>query len=321
MDLSDRGIDKPGEWVYTRVSNLIERLARQTTGGLQMQRLTSDEQLEQIWDLVIEEGIAPTRTVDQWGDVFTIFESWDHVEKVAEVIFSNFAVLSDESAPSWEHLPESRRPNPYHHIEWAIGEFGFDDQYQTCSDCYCAIDTSGGYANYFWFVEVGDLICGDCIRKNDGLQDDYLSYLAQYFEEERSGVNKHLADPDKHGFAPLNARSSGFVCAVDHPSDHPEYKQWLTYGDSDELVLFCKAAKLIDPNLQIVWAYDGGSNVLWARFNPNNNIEFPVGDGVWGWGFEYAEKCPVGAVDHVLGYVLGLVFNKYATLHNKKGTK
>lgn len=284
-----------------------------------MQRLTSDEQLEQIWNLVIEEGIAPIRTVDQWGDTFTIFEGWAHVEKVAEVIFSNFTVLSEESAPSWEHLPESRRPNPYHHIEWAIGEFGFDDQYHACSDCYCAIDTSGMNENYFCFAELGDLVCGDCIRKNEALQDDYLSYIAQHFEEEPHGINRHLADPNNHGFVPLNARSSGFVCAEDHPGNHPEYREWLTYGDSDEIVRFQKAARLIDPNLQIVWEYSGGSNVLWARLDPNANIEYPVSDGVWGWGYGYAEKCPAGAVDHVLGYVLSLVFGKYVNLHNKKG--
>lgn len=284
-----------------------------------MQRLTSDEQLEQIWEAAIDGGFAPIRTVDQWGEEFTIFDGWAQVEKVNDLVRELLPpdFLSD-NAP----IADDRMLYPEHHIEWAIGEFGFDDQYQTCSDCYCAVNTDGMNPNYFFFAELGELLCGDCIRKDTGLQDDYLTYLAQHFEDERSGVIKQLADPDKHGFIYLNFRSA--CCIRDEvagESDHPEYRQWLTYGDSDEIGLLQKAAKLIDPNLQIVWAYAGGSNVLWARFNPNENIEFPFADGDRKWDYEYAEKCPVGAVDHVLGYVLGLVFNKYVSLHNKKGSK
>lgn len=283
-----------------------------------MQRLTTDEQLEQIWDAVIETGNAPIRTVDQWGDTFTIFEGWSEVGKMGEVIADILpADFVADNAPKWEHLPEDRRPDQNHHIEWAIGEFGFSDSYSTCEQCYCAVNINSMHAYYHWFVD-GVLVCGDCIKKSPDDQDQYLAeHATPDPDQNRCGINRGLADPSDHGFVLINARSSEAICAVDHPVDHPEYKHWLTWGGDEEAKRLQRAGRLIDPNLQIVWEYSGGHTILWARLDPNANTEYPVVGGWGDWGYEYADKLPAGALDHLLGYVLSLAFAKYAILHSK----
>lgn len=287
-----------------------------------MKRLLSDADLAQIWELAQEEVIAPdvTPTVDTNGDSFTIFGGWRDVETIAQIIYSTFPDLAKENAPTWEHLPADRRPAPEHHTEWAIGEYGFSGQFQTCSNCYVAIDTMDYQPDHVWLADLGELYCGDCLRKDKNLADDYLTYNACHLEEEGNCIYTRLAHPDDHGFVCLNGHSSDF-CSGDYHDDHPEYKGTLTYCDSLELRRLAKAARLIDPAIQIVFNYVYtfcGSNVIWARFNPNENMEFPFynnGD----WDFNYAENALPGATDHVLGYALGRVFVKYESL--RKGSK
>lgn len=282
-----------------------------------MQRATTDEQLEQIWEMVVESGNAPVRTVDRYGDLFTIFDGWNQVEEIAQIVYSNFTVLTTENAPSWDHLPEDRRPDPMHHIEWAIGEFGFKDQFQTCSNCYVAIDTTDYQPDHVWLADLGELLCGDCLRKDSNMQDDYLTYSAARLEEDGDCIYTRMAHPAEHGFVCVNGASTEF-CLTDYSDDHPNYHSALTYADTLELRRLAKAARLIDSSIQIVFHYTytfSGSNVIWARFNPNENVEFAQYQndssktGVWYTTEEDSNRA-------ALGYALSRVFAKYGILYN-----
>lgn len=281
-----------------------------------MQRFLSDAQIAQIWDIVQEEGIVSNvmPTVDRWGEPFTIFEGWRDVEAIAYLVYSTFPDVANENAPTWEHLPADRRPNPAHHIEWAIGEYGFSDQFDLCSHCSAAIDHTD-YQPDHWYNVGGELLCGDCTRKDKDLGDDYLTHSAYQLEEDGDCIYTRLAHPGDHGFVCVNGHSSDF-CAVDYHDDHPQYAGILTYCDRLELSRLAKAARLIDPSIQIVFNYVytfSGSNVIWARFNPSANVEFPFyNDGDWD-----TQDGDMGNM--ILGYALGRVFAKYESL--RKGSK
>lgn len=283
-----------------------------------MQRLTSDEQLEQIWNLAIEAGIAPVRTQDRDGDPFTIFDSWDNVEAVAELICVNLPEFATENAPSWEHLEESKRPNPYHHIEWAIGEFGFSDQYSTCDNCYTAIDTCDYQPDHYWDYDLGVIMCGDCVRKDKSAADDYLSYMARKLEEEGQAIIKRLADPLDHGFVCLNSTSAMQYVSQECEPDHPAYSHLLTYYDGEAIGKFAKFARLTDERLQIVYEFNGGSNLLYARWNTNASFEVAHWIGLGEW--REVELSPEVEEDKekfdlLLGYALTVVFRRF---HNWK---
>lgn len=275
-------------------------------------RLTTDEQLELIWNAVIERGNPPIRTVDRWGDIFTIFDGWNQVEDCDRIARE---VLPPEVI---ELAPVDRVVNGYtvdasHHIEWAIGEFGLDDQYSTCDHCYTAICTDDPYP-YYWLDDAGGCLCGDCLKANKDFADNYLSHAARHLEDgEVSDIDRHLANPEEHGFICLNFGSACCVRSESHGMDHPAYDSRLTYCDREIMQLLGKAARLIDPNLQIVYGYDGGSNVIWARFDPNANLEYPT---VENGSFTIVNEDPAGIA---LGYVIGLVFAKFGTLYNKRG--
>lgn len=190
-----------------------------------MSRLTSDEQLEQIWNLVIEAGIAPVRTHDRWGEPFTIFEGWTQVEAVADIVFNYVPAEILGDVPTWGHLPEDKRPDLRHHIEWAIGEFGFDDQYSTCDNCYTAIDTTDCQPDHYCDYDLGVILCGDCVRKDKNAADDYLSYMARKMEEDSDSIIKRLANPLDHGFVCFNSTAAQQYVSSECEPDHPAYSQ------------------------------------------------------------------------------------------------
>lgn len=288
-------------------------------GGCNVTRLTTDEQLEEIWNLVIEAGIAPIRTVDRWDDAFTIFEGWNHVEEVARLIYGNFVVLTTEHAPTWVHLPQDRQPDPYHHIEWAIGEFGFTDQYSTCSHCYVAIDETAYHEDHWRNSATGEVTCGDCLRNEPSWGDDYLTDMAAQLCEDGNGIIVRMANPSApaHNFVCINGESSrGWGYYYDNDSDHPDYDSRLTYADRERLQRLGKAAQIIDPRLQIVYAYSGGSNRIWARFNPNDNVEYSFYGDNSGWDTQDGDMGNM-----VLGYAIGRVIAKWVKLQDKVGWK
>lgn len=279
-----------------------------------MQRLTTDEQLEQIWNAAIEAGIAPIRTMGSNGDPFTIFDDWDNVSRVAEIIRQVLPADVLEQAPNWLHLPEDRRPDPDHHLEWAIGEFGFTDQYSTCSNCYMAIDETDYNPDHWRHSATGEITCGDCLRGEKSWGDDYLTDMAYQLREDGDSIIKRLANPSDHGFVCINGESSKYYGDSEseiHLTDHPDYDSRLTYADRDWLQRLGKAAELIDPRLQIVYAYLGGSNRIWARFNPNENVEFIIYNE-HGWGtFTESED------NQTLGYAISRVIAKWVVLQDK----
>lgn len=280
-----------------------------------MQRVTSDSQLEYVWAKALAAGVNnPTRTVDRWGEPFTIFGEWSEVEAVAAIIYAELPSICEEFAPSWGHLPQDRQPDPRHHIEWAIGEFGFSDQYSTCDNCYTAICTDDMYQDFYLDNDQGFYMCGDCLRKNKNFADDYLAYCARKLEEEGCPVIKRMANPADFGFVCLNAKASYYTCQVDHPSDHPNYPDLLTFAGSEEVRKLAKAARLIDPSLQVVYYSDGGCNVIFARFNPSDNGYYADHDGDNWREYPMDDGDGVTAPSALFGYATSRMFAKWRTL-------
>lgn len=275
-----------------------------------MQRLTTDEQLEQIWEAVIESGNAPIRTVDSNGDSFVIFDGWDHVRRVRDVVVE---VLPTELVK--ENEPFGSDPDS---LEWAIGEFGFDDQYSTCSNCYAAIDFYGNHFDYWRHSVTGEITCGNCLRREKDWADDYLTDMAYQLREDGDSIIVRLANPGDHEFVCINGESSKYygddsnVCLT----DHPDYDSRLTYADREWMQRLGKAAELIDSRLQIVYSCEGGANLIWVRFNPNENVEFSfcTDNGEWD-----TQDGDMGNM--VLGYAIGRVIAKWVRLQDKAGWK
>lgn len=267
-----------------------------------MQRLTTDEQLEQIWDVVIEAGIAPIRTVDRWGEPFTIFEGWNHVGLVRELVV---AVLPIE-------LVEANEPSDTDHLEWAIGEFGFTDQYSTCSNCYVAIDDCDCQPDHWRHSVTGEITCGDCLRKEKSWADDYLTDMANQLREDGDSIVKRLADPGDHEFVCLNSTAANEYCRDECNPDHPDYDSRLTYADREWMQRLGKAVELIDSRLQIVYSYEGGANLIWARFNPSENVEFSFYGSNDKWDTQDGDMGNM-----VLGYAIGRVIAKWVQLQDK----
>lgn len=249
-----------------------------------MQRITDDEQLRLIWDRVDEQNIDTTRTRDLWDEEITIFEGWGDVDKVASIIFS---VL-----PAQMVADQSTDP---HHIEWAIGDFSFSDQYSTCSHCNRAVDVHDGNPEpRYWYDDTGDMTCDICMRDNADFQSDYLTFVAahlggnSYDQWHPQIAYAHMADPSDHGYLCLNPMRGSHKYSA-HPDadfldkleskglpieDHPDWSDhWFTWGIEDSANRFGRAARLIDPALQIVPQWDRlySTTVLyWVRWDENN---------------------------------------------------
>lgn len=278
---------------------------------------TSDEQRDQIWSRADDEGIDVTRTVDYWGDEITIFQGWHDVEKLAEIIYTTLdQQYINDTAPSWEHLEESRRPNPHRCIEWAIGEFSFDDEYTTCSQCYSAIDMHDAHPLYGSNLDLGEIYCANCLRTNKGDSAlAYLDYCARHLEDNREIV-RTFVDPSDHGYIPINLESSygdyhygdaliKYEGITNFPlEDHPEFRSGyygLLYANHDQLGKIAKAARLVDSNFRLIAQYSPyghSSYIYWAKFEdePHDSDE---------------DKA---ANYQILQYVIGLVLRKFEAL-------
>lgn len=281
-------------------------------------RQTSDAQLEQIWSAATERDICPNalRTIDQWGNEITIFTGWGDVEAMADLVYSILpGPFIADHAPSWPH---AKYPiDPRHHIEWAIGDFGFEDQYQTCSHCNVAIVTDDPYPRYYYDEDLGDITCDSCLKANPSFAEDYLAYCARHLEngDRREIARPHFADPSEYGYIPLNPYTAygeyaygDFLIKYEGLEnfpleDHSEFPHWLNYADDKDLDRLGKSARLIDPNIQLVAQYNPrgyGAYLYWAKFE----IE--------------PEDIPPSVALAILQYAIGLVFTKYKALRNKE---
>lgn len=281
-----------------------------------MQPLLSTEQVNHVMEVITNPPLcrvinAPTMTVDRWGDRFFIFEGWGDVRLVRDTVCELYPEQAAEV---------SRLAGDYPQLEYMIGEIGFSDQYQTCDHCQTAIQTDDPNPYYHYDSDQGYFLCGDCLKNNHDFADDYLSYMAYHLEDSGDCIYTHFADPSAFGFVCLNNRNR--YCREDHPRNHPDYISSLDYASCDDLRRLGKAARLIDPSLQIVYSYEhtySGSVILWARFNPNESRDWAYlanGDGDWAkqvdWDWQPDPTTePEGMI---LGYAVSRMFAKYAKL-------
>lgn len=248
-------------------------------------RQTTDEQLEQIWDAAQERDIAPnvSRTVDQWGNEMTIFGSWREVEAIAEIVYTVLPQqMIDDYQPTFanrDYMVDGR-----HHIEWAIGDYGFEDQFQTCSHCYVAIDIYDSYPRFYVDYDLSEIICADCLKKDSTMAENYLAYCARHLEDthnQREIARPHMVEPSEHGYICLNPYSAYGEYAygdflVKHDGlenfpleDHAEYPNSLTYADDKDLTRLGRSVRIIDTNVMLLASYipSGYSGYMfWAKF-------------------------------------------------------
>ena len=114
------------------------------------------------------------------GEDFLIFESWELVEKIEAII---------------KELDPDSSLDTLFDYNW-----GFSDEYTTCSDCYNVIRTSPDC--YFWQADfwVGDgfILCKDCT------QDASEDYLEDKVNNHRSFVNEDLVDLEAAGWTMID---------------------------------------------------------------------------------------------------------------------
>lgn len=245
-------------------------------------RQISDEQLQEVWNVAEQNDIFCniSRTVDENGDEFTIFGSWREVEAMAEIIYSTLPQsVIDDYAPSWSHLPEDRKPNPHHHIEWAIGDFGFEDEYAICSQCYSAINEHDYMPMHGHNLDLGEIYCRGCLETNRGdSAQAYLEYCANHLEDEGE-ILRTVVDPAQYGYIYLNPlqcygewRYGDFLLKYEGMphfplEDHADLPYALSYADITGIRRLGKAARLIDDNLRVIAQYGSYSTyMLWAKF-------------------------------------------------------
>lgn len=278
-------------------------------------RQTTEEQLEQIWNAALSGDIAPnaSRTVDQWGNEMTIFDGWREVEQLADLVYSILpADFIADNAPTFEHLkfPVDAR----HHIEWAIGDFGFSDQFETCSHCYVAIDIYDSYPRYYYDGDLGEIVCDDCLRKDSAKAEDYLSHCARHLEDSNREIARpHFVEPHDHGYIALNPYSAygeyaygDFLIKYEGIEnfpleDHSEFPRSLSYADDKDLARLAKAVKLIDPSVMLLASYipsGYGGYLYWAKFET-----------------EVSDDPAVNLA--ILQYAIGCIFAKYQSLRNQ----
>lgn len=274
--------------------------------------------VDAIWQRADDEGIDVNRTNDEWGNPITIFQGWDDVEKIGQIGYSIIPPeIARDYAPTFVDRGNKYVPNPLHHIEWMIGEFGFDDQYITCSQCYCAIDTHDYQSAPHYNLDLGEIYCRDCLRTNAGdSATAYLEYVAAHLED-NGEIASTILEPQEYGYIPINPYSAygeyyygDFLIKYEGISpfpdnDHEEIRGSfvLDYPNHEEIKRLGKSARLIDPNLKVIAQYapHGRSTYLfWAKFE-DEPIDGATDDDK---ATNYA----------ILQYTIGLVLKKYQAL-------
>lgn len=279
-------------------------------------RQTTEEQLEQIWNAATERDIAPnvSRTIDQSGNEITIFGSWREVEAIAEIVYTVLPQQTiDDCQPTFanrDYTVDGR-----HHIEWAIGDFGFEDQFQTCSHCCVAIDIHDSWPRYYVDYDLGEIVCDDCLKKDSTMAYEYLAYCARHLgdHDAREIARPHFVEPSDHGYIALNPYSSygeyaygDFLIKYEGienfpTKDHSEFPHGLSYADDKDLARLGKSVKLIDTNVMLLASYtpSGHSGYMyWAKFEN-----------------EVSDDPTVNLA--ILQYAIGRIFAKYQTLRNQ----
>lgn len=249
-------------------------------------RQTTDDQLEAIWSAAQEGDIAPNawRGVDQWGNEITIFGSWREVEQIAEVVYTVLPQeMIDEYQPTFanRHYEVDKR----HHIEWAIGDFGFDDQYSTCSSCGVAIDIHDYHPRHYVDYDASEITCADCIAKH--YADEYLAYCARHMADNIGEIARDFVEPSEYGYILLNPYS-GYGeyaysdCLIKYDglpnfplNDHPDLPHDLSYADRKGLARLAKSNRLVDDNIMLFAQYRYSGYLFWAKFE-NDQHDDPI---------------------------------------------
>lgn len=262
-------------------------------------RQTTDEQLEQIWAKALEDDIVPNawRAVTQWGDTITIFSGWDDVEAMAEIVYQVLPQeFIDDTAPAWLHLSEDRRPNVKHHIEWAIGEYFFEDSYTPCSNCGVAIHIHDYQPQFYVDHDSCEITCADCLRTDLGWAFDYLAYCSRHMSGDNQEIARNFVEPSDHGFILLNPYSGygeyGYSdCLIKYDGianfpleDHEDLPYEIGYADYNQLARLAKSNRLIDDGIMLLAQYHRSGYLFWAKFDEDKSEDASINLAILQYG-------------------------------------
>ena len=172
------------------------------------------EAITDPWE-IISDCDATITTLDDIK--FVIIESWDQHDLIEGLMDNTSTTLDD------------------------LCEWGFSDEYDTCSECLKAIKTSPdryGWQTDFWLPNDGsDIVCGKCVR--DGWQEEYLEDMTN---NPRKYVNEDLVDLEKHGFFKLDF----------------EFQNGLHIGQNDSPKRVLRAILTVHPQAEGVFTASNG---------------------------------------------------------------
>ena len=166
----------------------------------------TDEQkkaLKKALDIIEREGL----NINLCNDGFIIVDSWESIEKLVQLFNGmdtprkdgDLRVDANGLALGLDHDYDKLRapfrvPEGLSDIDTILGEWGFGDEYMSCSICRNHIRTSPD--SYSWkadyWINAGEIICGADIRSTKELTEKYLEYLS----DNPKDANTVLRDSD-----------------------------------------------------------------------------------------------------------------------------
>lgn len=171
--------------------------------------ITKEANFDKVYNYIREnnvwDDIYMDIAEDHDGNFYFIMESWDEVDKLAEVVRNVLEIDKDEKV--W--------------IDDLLGvEVVFSDEYTTCSDCNHVIRTSPD--SYSWqpdfYVGDGFIVCNECFNETEDYQE---AYIEERTNNPKTAINGLISEEqlESLGFEKVGERyESGWY----HVNDNPE---------------------------------------------------------------------------------------------------
>lgn len=123
--------------------------------------------IEIIFKVFDDAGYGSGIYKDSAGDDFVIVETWDEVHKIEETV-KDYLKSLDKVNEDLLELHNFDNIVGYALDQGRRGNWGFSDEYTTCSNCDVVICTSPD--SYFWvpgyYVFDGSILCSECVKDN-----------------------------------------------------------------------------------------------------------------------------------------------------------
>lgn len=111
--------------------------------------------------------------INRCMDDFYIIGSWDDLSTFVK-FYNGLSFELD----TYGRLPDDIKGTieDFKDIDSILKEWGFSDEYGTCDNCLNHVELKPMDKIDYW-VKDGSIICGDCIRTDESLTNDYINHL------------------------------------------------------------------------------------------------------------------------------------------------